>query len=182
MSLQIKFIQLLDNYISFQVFPNDFEVSTNNLIVKHLFDLDNTYSIYKDTEPGTYKIQFIRYINLSDFFIIYLKDNYIISNTINISVCRSVLDGSTVFPFDTSHLSSGEYSLSLSSLNDIQLDNITSRFIICDGLDLTNSSISPTKYPYSTTEDVSLKVKLFDSKGLPAPNGDYIVKITIENK
>lgn len=189
MPIELTLIKVLYNYILLSISPVNSNVATEDFVINRKYNLDDNYSIIKIDSLNTYKIEFTTPngtpspISLEDTISIYIKQNNTISNLIYICMYKTFMSNDAYFSFDTSHLSSGNYSLINSSVNDIILPEATPlTFTFCNGIQSEISKISSDKTSYILGENINLNFTLFDSDSTSVPNGVYVIKIKAEKQ
>lgn len=107
------------------------------------------------------------------------KTNYSI-NALKVYIAKYFFNGGGIFLYNVPQVPSGVYNLSITKINDMDFLITTDPITICNGVNKDSSYLETDKSVYSLGEPINLSVNLFDNNNLKVPDGQYVIKISLE--
>ena len=175
----IKFLETNATFLRIYISPSlnnlsstDLKVNVNNITFT-----DYYLELIGDSE---YKITPTNAFSIYDEISIFIKNDIkkIISNSIEVCLCKMFNNWEEFIPYTIPDLESGIYNIATESLNELDFNISTDDITICNGIS-TDSSLTFGQYD-SQNKLLPLNIKLLDSNKMPAPKGGYIINFKFE--
>lgn len=107
------------------------------------------------------------------------KLNYSI-NALKVYISKYFYNGGGIFLYNVPQVPSGVYNLSVTKINDMDFLLTTDPITICNGINKDSSYLETDKAIYSLGEPINLSLNLLDNYNIKVPDGQYVIKISLE--